>query len=535
MTKENKELEKLLSDKEWRLFSWKLYYIKDKYWNKIPFIPNEAQTHYYKNRHVKNIILKARQLWFSTLIDIDKLDDFLFTSYCNYWIIAQDLNAANSIFNEKIKFAFDNLPEWLKIHFKLKTDRRWELTCESNSNMISVDTSFRSSTLQWLHISEFWKICAKYPEKAREIITWALNTVAPTCKVDVESTAEWNSGPFYDMSMKALEDDESWKELTDMDYKFFFYPWFLDKTYTLEEDIPITDDTRRYFEELTKEEYINRKYPWIKFTEWQMRWWQKKKEEQKDDMGREYPSFPKEAFDLAVKWAYYKKELSLARTQWRVRVINYDNKLPVYTHWDIWGAWWWDETAIWFYQLYGKEVRLLEYWQWSWMWLTEIWASIVQTKSYNYATHYFPHDIEVTEYWTWVSRYETAKKVFWHDKVKVVPKLSISDWINAVRDMFINCYFDETKCIVWLQMLSQYRRQWDDKNWLFLQKPIDRHKCKHGSDAFRYLAVTYSRLTRDDSMFNQVTQQKPVFHNKMTGKMQWWWFDRNEMAKRFWL
>ena len=29
--------------------------------------------------------------------------------------------------------------------------------------------------------------------------------------------------------------------------------------------------------------------------------WQKKKEEQGDDMIREYPSFPKEAFDIAIK------------------------------------------------------------------------------------------------------------------------------------------------------------------------------------------------------------------------------------------
>ncbi|MCP4523269.1 MAG: terminase, partial [Candidatus Gracilibacteria bacterium] len=166
--KEIEKLKELLSDKEWRLFSGKLYYIKDKYGKRIPFKPNKAQTYYYKNRHKKNIILKARQLGFSTFIDIDKLDDFLFSSYSNYGVIAQDLNAANSIFNEKIKFGFDNIPDWLKVNFKLKNDRKGELTCESNGNAISVDTSFRSATLQGLHISEFGKICTKYPEKARE-------------------------------------------------------------------------------------------------------------------------------------------------------------------------------------------------------------------------------------------------------------------------------------------------------------------------------------------------------------------------------
>jgi hypothetical protein len=35
-------------------------------------------------------------------------------------------------------------------------------------------------------------------------------------------------------------------------------------------------------------------------------------------MGREYPSFWEEAFDLAVEGAYYEKELSLMRKQKRI-------------------------------------------------------------------------------------------------------------------------------------------------------------------------------------------------------------------------
>jgi hypothetical protein len=66
-----------------------------------------------------------------------------------------------------------------------------------------------------------------------------------------------------------------------------------------------------------------------------MRWYQKKKEEQKEDMQREFPSYPKEAFDLAIKGAYYEKELSLAREQKRIGKVPYDPRLPVNTHWDI--------------------------------------------------------------------------------------------------------------------------------------------------------------------------------------------------------
>ena len=513
MTTEEQKLFELLSDKKWRLFSWKLYYIKDKFWKRVPFIPNEAQTYYYENRHNKNIILKARQLGFSTFIDIDKLDDFLFTSYSSYWVIAQDIDTAKLIFNDKIKFAFDNLPDWLKTSFKLNTDRKWELKSENNQNSISVDTSFRWWTLQWLHISEYGKICNKYPEKAREIQTWALNTVAPTSKVDIESTAEWNSGYFFDMTMKSMELEEQWKELTDMDYKFFFFPWFLDKSYILETWDEIRTETKEYFEKVKQDSYIIRTYPNLNITESQMRWYQKKQEEQKEDMQREYPSYPKEAFDLAIKWAYYEKELSVVRLQNRVWKVFYDPRLPVFTHWDLWGAWWWDETAIWFYQILNKEIRLIDYWEWSGYWLTEIANSIVNPRYNNYDKHYLPHDAEVTEYSTWVARIQTAREhLKW--KVEVVEKLSISDWISAVRDMFPNCYFNEDKCYVWLSRLAWYRREYDDKNWMFRNRPY--HDINsNGADAFRYLWVTHKKLTKDKKI-NTTPKQ---YINKLTGQV----------------
>jgi len=454
----------------------------------IPFIPNTAQAHYYKNRHTKNIILKARQLWFSTLIDIDLLDDILFNSYYSCGIIADNKDNAKAIFNNKVKFAFDNLPDWLRNEFTAKTDRKGELVFENNDCSISVDTSFRWWTLQHLHISEYGKICNKYPEKAREIQTGALNTIAPNSQVDIESTAEGNSWYFYDMTMTAMELQEKWKELTDMDYKFHFYAWWLDETYSLNSDDEIRAETKEYFDKILQDEWIQRKHSELKFTDGQMRWYQKKQEEQKEDMQREYPSFPKEAFDLAIKWAYFEKELSLARTQNRVTKVHYDTRLPVHTHWDIWGAGGGDENAIWFYQVFWKEVRLIDYYECTWMGLTEIAMSIVNPRYSNYWTHYFPHDIQVTEYSTWVTRLETAQKCLnWN--IEIVPKLSISDGINAARDMFPNCYFDENKCYIWLQRLSWYRRDFDEKNWIFRDKP--KHDINsNGADAFRYLSVT---------------------------------------------
>ena len=501
---EREQLIQLLGDKRWRIFSWKLYCIKDKQGNKIPFIPNEQQEHYYHNRHTKNIILKARQLGFSTMIDIMNLDKALFSSYKSIGIIADDRDSSELIFRDKVKFAFDNLPDWLRVNFKVKTDRKWELVFESNHCSISVDTSFRWWTLQSLHISEYWKICNKYPEKAREIQTGALNTVAPTSEVDIESTAEWNSWYFFEMTQKAMELQEMKKELTDMDYKFHFYAWWLDKAYTLESNEIIRQETKEYFSKIKTDDWIRVNYPTLTFTEWQMRWYQKKSEEQREDMQREYPSYPKEAFDLAIKWAYYEKELSITRLNKRVWKFPYDERLPVNTHWDLWWAGWWDETAIWFYQILGKEVRLIDYWEWSGYWLTEIAYSIVNPRYSNYWTHYLPHDAEVTEYSTGVARIQTARQCLkW--QIQVVPRLWISDWINAVRDMFPNCYFNEEKTTVGLSRLAGYRREYDEKNWVFKDKP--KHDINsNGSDAFRYLWVTYRNLTRQPTMARTVTR-----------------------------
>ena len=505
MTNTGQELEQLmtlLSSQEWRIFSGKIYSIKDKHWKKIPFIPNAFQKDFFQRRHTKNIILKARQLGFSTLIDIMSLDKVLFSKYKSVGIIADDRDSAELIFRDKVKFAFDNLPEWLSNTFQVKTDRKGELVFENNHCSIAVDTSFRWGTLQMLHISEYGKICNKYPDKAREIQTGALNTVAPESEVFIESTAEWNSGYFYDMAMRAMANEEMGKVLSPLDYKFFFYPWFLDTTYELTDDFAITQETYDYFWELKRNEYIQKNYPDLKFGPEKMRWYQKKKEEQGDDMAREYPSFPKEAFDIAIKWAYYEKELSIAREQKRITTVYHDERLPVYTAWDLWGSGWWDDTAIWFYQIYGKEVRLIDYWDGSWYSMIEIANTIVNPRYKLYDTHYLPHDGNVHEYSTGVTRLITARQHL-KGRVETVPMYKISEGINNVRNMFPHCYFDEAKCSKWLSVLQKYRRKYDEKNGIFMDKPD--HTESHGCDALRYLATVYQDMVnpKTEEVFEQ--------------------------------
>ncbi|EIR76717.1 terminase large subunit [Yersinia pestis PY-34] len=59
-----------------------------------------------------------------------------------------------------------------------------------NGGSVTVSTSFRGGTLYSLHVSEFGKICAKYPDKAKEIVTGAFEAVPLGGKITLESTAE---------------------------------------------------------------------------------------------------------------------------------------------------------------------------------------------------------------------------------------------------------------------------------------------------------------------------------------------------------
>lgn len=341
-------------------------------------------------------------------------------------------------------------------------------------------------------------------------MTGALNTVSPDSEVFIESTAEWNSGYFYEMSKKAMEFAEMWRTLSNMDYKFFFFPWFDDDTYELDGIDVITQETQDYFRKLEQNEYIIKHYPDIVFNDAKKRWYQKKSEEQKDDMQREYPSYPEEAFNLAIQWAYYEKEMWLIRKQNRICKVPYDSRLDVCTAWDLGWAGWWDDTAIWFYQKIGKEVRFIDYWEWNGYSMIDIISTVIKAKPYRYSEHNFPHDIQVTEYSYGNSRLATAREHL--ENCNVVDSVGISNGINSVRDILAIAWFDEEKCSKGISALSTYRREYDEKNGVFRDKP--KHTpASNGSDAMRYASIailktwfnpkqTSSLYIRDDWMDN---------------------------------
>jgi hypothetical protein len=293
-------IQKHLGDVLWRLEN--LYYIKDKFGQKVLFKLNKAQRKFIHERHGRDLILKVRQLGFTTLECIYKLDKVIFNSYIDSGIVAHTVDDAEKIFTNKVKFAYDNLPDWLKKIRKPNTDRAGELRFPNGSS-IAVSAGFRGGTLAGgLHVSEYGKICAKYPEKAREIKSGALNAVPLGSDVVFESTAEGASGDFYEMYNIATQLDDS--QLSEMDFKAHFFPWYDADEYRLNpEGIELTPEIQVYFKMLQDDHGIT-------LDPWQKAWYFKKSIEQGEDMFREYPSYPEEAFQASGRPVFNQQSIA---------------------------------------------------------------------------------------------------------------------------------------------------------------------------------------------------------------------------------
>lgn len=310
-----------LSDVWWRLNN--LYKIVNEDGELVTFRMRPAQRELFKNMHYRNIILKARQLGFSTGIDIYLLDQALFNKNLSCGIIAQDLPAAGEIFSTKISIPFDNLPAWLRATFQINTRREGANGGHiefAHGSKIRVSTSFRSGTVQRLHISEHGKICAKYPAKAKEVRTGTLNAIKDGCIVFIESTAEGVGGDFHTMSTRAMDLGQLNLPLTSQDYKFHFFAWWQDPKY--QTSVPtgglrLSKYHQEYFAAVEQTMGIT-------LLDEQKQWYIRKEIEQQEEMKQEFPSTPSEAFLTSGRRVFAAINVMQAEGQCQSPLLVYD-------------------------------------------------------------------------------------------------------------------------------------------------------------------------------------------------------------------
>lgn len=454
---------------------------------------NWAQQQIYNTLHSCEIVLKCRQIGITTFFAIYCLDKVLWHDNIQAGIIAQTMDDASNIFKDKLKFAFENLHPAIRPFFKPVGDSAKELAF-SHGSFIRVGTSLRSSTLQYLHISEFGKICAKDPERAREVITGALNTVHSGQNIYIESTAEGKEGYFYDMCQTA--ESRTGTQLGPLDYKFNFFPWHHHPEYILNDPVEVSENLKEYFDKV----YLRG----VKLTDKQKWWYAKKQETQQEDMQREYPSFSDEAFAASQDGYWYATQMRELWDAGHITNISYDRALPVHTAWDLGQL---DYQVIIFFQVTRSgEVNIIDYLKKRDLPL-HMTASILQSKGYNYGQHIWPHDANARDRAGITFKRQAADL---NINGIVLENHDLKDGIRLTRSILGKCWFDQKKCKELICDLESYKKKWSSSIGGWTSEEVH-DEASHGAAAMRYLSSGLSKISSQGSTKNDYDAARKYF------------------------
>lgn len=467
-------LEVHLRDPIWRVCN--LYKIVDKQGHVIPFRPTPPQLQIleaiYLKKQRRHVILKARRMGFSTLIEIIIFDATYWGENLQASIVDLTQADASEKLNKKVKFAYEALPPAMREPLKQDSAKIMEF---QNKSSINAGKNARGGTNQWLHVSEWGPIAHEDPRRSEEIKTGALPS-ADEGHILVESTFKGGKGGhFYELIKKAQETPLELK--TDKDFHFHFFPWYEDATHTLEGDpASISESCHEYLNGI--EARIGRT-----FTAGQRLWYFKTALEQGIFMFREYPSLVEEAFKAPVDGSIYGDIISQLRSKGRIRTFEYDRSSPVFSTWDIG---WADSTSIWLLQLVGFEVRVIWHTKQEHRTAAEM-AHLMDATGIPVSAHYVPHDATSKSPGEG-KNYKDAMTAAGLVNIIGVPRVTnIWDGINALRNLLHRCWFNVPACEAGLSALEAYHTKDTASGGTVVKEPVH-DWSSHDSSALRIFA-----------------------------------------------
>lgn len=455
-----------LHEKRYRMDNF--YSIVDKQGHSIPFRMTDVQADVFENMHTRNIVLKARQLGMSTFSVLYLLDEVLFNRNFSAGIVSYSLQHAGHIFKRIIGHALANLPAELGNGGVIQQSSK-EITTDAGS-MLRVDTSLRGGTYQGVLVSEFGKTCARSPLKAEEIVTGTLNALSQDCVAIIESTGEGIEGYFADMCLEANSRDDS-EELSNLDWKLFFYPWFIEPSYSMKKPIRYGIELADYFSDLKTEGVVD-------LTEEQKYWYTVQEATLNEKVRQEYPSTVSEAF-LSNSDAYYFAEY-VQRAWDDNRVLNsnpFEPLAPVYAAMDIGVN---DQTVIIIFQVIHGEIRVLDIIDGMNKGAEHYANHMMHESKYHFSKIFLPHDAKRRDGVIVENTSEREfKKLFSHTETQVVvlKRNDRNAGIAHAKTKFDRCVFNLKRTKTLLENLSKYRKKWSEATGRYLDEPYHDERC----------------------------------------------------------
>jgi phage terminase large subunit len=232
---------------------------------------------------------------------------------------------------------------------------------------------------------------------------------------------------------------------------------------------------------------------------------QAKLDEIKEELEKEYGQEDGEAlfeqeylcsFNAQLLGAYYAKTLSTAEREGRIKpFIAHDPDYPVQTAWDLGLS---DDTAVWFFQVIQREVRILGYYAASGR-LFDHYAKMLDTFAETMGWDYYFDDPRDAYHWvpwdakpkTLASKGKSLLEIAWEDhglRLRVSKNLSVQDGIQATRKMLSKAWISEKLSHEGLEAARNYQREYDEDKQMY--KPTPLHNwASHGADALRILGL----------------------------------------------
>lgn len=189
------------------------------------------------------------------------------------------------------------------------------------------------------------------------------------------------------------------------------------------------------------------------------------------------------------------KQIAVANEEGRIGKVPYDASTGVYTAWDLGVG---DSTAIWFFQVVGKEMHFIEYYEAAGEDLGH-YIGVIQNRPYRYTRHFLPHDANARELQSGQTRVEFFQKqgIFNVEVLRSANWQAGQDDIDLIaRPKFSTAWFDEQKCKRGLECLRAFHYEFDKKNNNLKSKPCH-DWSSHGSDAFIYAMIAPITRNRD--------------------------------------
>lgn len=502
------ELLEALKDPRWRLSN--LYWITDKDGKEVLFQPNEVQQRFLDDIWFRNVVPKARQRGFSTVIQLLMLDTSLFEDNMRCAVVAQDLPSCLKIFRDKIAYAYDRLPPLIRKMKPYTSRTKTEIVLANNSSL-SVAVSTRSGTYQFLHVSELGIISKTDPDKADEIQSGSLPSVDINGIIVVESTVEGASGIFSDMVRRALSHQQLGLTLNKMQYRLHWASWWDATEYEIDpQGVVFTKADEDYFRraELAIGRPLSpRKRAWYvlkRDEEFNGNW---------EKMKSQYPTTIEEAMEVNQDGLWLAQQIATVKLEgrWKMR-LPYDPSKPVHFFWDIGVG---DANGVWAGQEDGPWMNWLRYFE-TWAQPYRVIVGEMQQAGWSpWGKTKLPHDADHRR--PGAEALKTSKDMLEElliPNCEIVPRTPdlVNGGIEDLRAAFARYRFDEVGCAEGLVHLEGYAKRWDRTHGRWVDE-VDKNGHQHCADALRQHAQVRHEFNRG---YERTGRRRAQRRNAMT-------------------